>query len=1602
MKLPGGTSRLVPAALLSALLAGLPVTPSHAASSITLHERIDLDADRLAIERRDTGDLVFLKGSVPVPPAAATAEGARAAGRNAGAGEGEFLPEVAVTLRLPDGTTPGRITVTVIAADTLPAELRPAAALPAAPARAGYTGRLRGRTLGSVLVTPFSRDAATGRLLFFRRMEIAVELVADSAAEPRFTPARAEPWADATLGAAADRLTGNVRSPDRATRVPVRPLASGGQPFHPTFRPSLDGTPVEYLIITDTAQESVYQELADWKTRSGTPAVVRTVDWIRANYPQGVDLQETIRGFIRDAATRWGTLYVLLGGDAPVIPMRFARTTFFQGADIPTDLYYQCLDGTWNADGDAFFGEGSSGAGPGDQADLYADVYLGRLPTNNAAEAQVLVDKILAYARTPPRDGSLTRLLAMGEVLFPSAYTPGATIVLDGADLCESALSFLPPAWDPVRLYEHCPAPAFPSCILEEKGTVIDSINAGFGILHHVGHGYINTMSVGAGGLTLNNADAAGLTNAGSASVLYAINCTSSAIDFSCIAERFLLNPAGGAVASIGSTREDFPLTSWDYQNEFYRLLFQQGWTELGWALDGSRLPFIGTSGSDGPHRWMQMTPILLGDPAMRVWTAEPGDLAVSVPPAFPLGGGPVPVGVTSGGSPVPGALVCIDKAGDDYVTAWTDSSGLALVSFAPDTLGAYTVTVTALNHIPFIGSGSVTPASAPHLFVSGTLCDDDTTVAPGGNGDGRIDAGETVALRFTLRNRGGATGDSATATLSSGSPHLAILDAESRYPVLGPGGEEEPLDPIVIRIDRATPDRTEIHAHLSIDDGTAVFGEDIVLRVHAPILEWYRMTARDSTGTGNGNGILEPGEPFVLRPVLRNRGLGPSDGLIATLSSADPVFTITDSLIDFGTVAGEMALSGPPDGFEVAMSDTAGLAAGGHALRVTLTDTRSAGAPVGTFVITPPGAPAAPANLTATGRPGAVELRFDPSTHPRLRGYTILRSASPAGPFVRINPDVTERTAYYRDEGLTPFVFFHYRVTAQDSSGNESPPSAVAGASTSLPLRAGFPITTGASGNGSVTLANLDQDPQLEILGAGREIYAVNGDGSEVHDGDGNGATIGALTNSGGPSFWNAPAVGDADLDGFPDIAAVSWTGSLYLWSAEGVVKPGFPKNLNVQGLATPNPLGSVAMADVDGDGTLELFCSVGAVLFAFHPDGTELLDGDNNPATTGVFKVTSTPTSYGTPALRDLNGDGRPEIIAGMRDGRVHVFEATTSAVELPGFPVVTGGSITASPAVGDLDNDGSPDIVVGSSSGNMFALKADGTPVPGWPKSIALLQDLDSSPALGDLTGDGIPDVVCGASNGRVHAWRNDGTILPGFPVLILDSQGAAVPLRSSPCLVDIDGDGTPEILIGDQIGRLHGIRADGAPLPGFPVRADNAIEGAPAAWDLDGDGLTEIVAQAFDQKIYAWDTPWTFGAAASPWPMFHHDARHTGDLGGPSPTSGAGGEESSPAQRPVERLTGSPNPFRDRTRIHFTVAGSRAETAGAATRPVTVDIFATTGRRVRALLSGPLPSGAYSVTWDGRDDGGRTLPSGVYHCRVLCGGELQRGKLILDRR
>jgi len=1474
---------------------------------------------------------------------------------------------VAENVKMPSSRIPQPNSDAVVRSAPDPAYFATDRVQPEVPVELGFQGYARGHHEAWLRVSPVRWTPNTGHLERVTRLVVRLTLENDATPEVVKRERVVQEWEDAVPG-------GTDLSSLKVATTSIAPIKGRARPYQATQIPSLLGSPVEYVIVTNQAMSAQYQRLADWKTQSGIPAAVRTVEFIRQQYPGAADDAERIRDFIRDAYSRWGTKWVLLGGDTDVIPTRYGYTTFYGGNYIATDLYYSCLDGNWNADGDSIYGEGYFSADqPGDNCDLLPDVYVGRAPTITPLQAQQFVDRVFQYSRTPVADYENT-VMFMAEVLFPQDFHLGDYITLDGAELVEDVLPVLDrhPEIHYVRMYENYTDTSYvPGALPEHKSTVLDSLDRGYGLVVHVGHGYRNVMSVGDG--TLDNGDAGGVTNGNRLFNLYAIDCTSNAIDFPSIGEAFMQAPGGGAVSNVGSTNFDFPTAGRVYQDTWFQLMYDDSVTSIGEAQARQKLDYIPYSVYDGVNRWTQFTLLLLGDPEMHMWTNKPRNLVVSHNPTMALSDSVFAVHVLAGGVPLYGSRVTLYKAGEDFETALTDGAGNVTLPFRPDSLGPMTVTVTAFNARPYQTNVNVVATSLPLVADPGFTIDDDNVGGTSGNGNGLLDGGETVDLRIPLRNNGGSLAPSVTANLTTTDPMVTILAPSLNYGSIPPGSQVTPSTGFRLSTPYSIPDQREIPFKLTLMDGAGHSRiENIQVTVHGPDIQHFRHTVQDVGG--NSNGIPDPGETVSYFLVLRNTGTGIAPGVTVKLRNYDGLAPVLDSTATFGDIAPGAEASGDAIVFhpnsasaklELRISDSYGLLST-QALDI--------------------GMPGAPAQVASLGSATSIKLQWQLSSSPDLLGYNIYRSTTSGGPFVRVNPVPTDRTAYYSDEGLTPLTKYFYRVASVDSSGNESGQSSTTTASTNPPTHTVFPIPLGQTTPSSVAIEHIYSGYPQDIVAGADVLYEWHPDGTSQVDADGQGTTAGDFTTL-GKYYAAGPSVGDLDGDGVPEIIAPTWNDSnLFVFTRQGALRPGFPVHLR-------DPIwSSVALADLNNDGHKELiFGSNGNNLYVFKDNGTEWMDGDSNPATTGVFKVLGQPYNYGTPAVADINNDGYPEIIYGSTDGKVYVWDRFGN--NLPGFPVTLNGGITASIAVGPLDGPGdtSLEIMALTASQNLYVLEPNGSIRSGFPRFVRSNGSSKSpSPALADMNGDGFLDIVIASTDGGIYVFdRNGNYVLPWSNVRYSTLTAGAS--ESSPVVADINGDGLPDILMGSEDQTLAALGNDGQMLPGFPIVLGGEIRGTPAVCDCDGDGKTEIVLAGWDKLLHVWDYDFPFSPGhIPPWPQFHHDAMRTGLATTPI-LVGVGDNSAAPTT--IEFALPAPNPARTGTHFSYAIPKDRAG------QSLELSIFDLSGRRIRSLASGPATAGRYSVSWDLRTESGAAARTGVYFVHFRIGAEDRSHKLVI---
>jgi hypothetical protein len=727
-------------------------------------------------------------------------------------------------------------------------------------------GYLGGYRIASVAVYPLQYAPVSGRLILASSVSVALELApAANRAHPRgrMTAGSEELYKELVEGLVENpwEVAGKLSGVDVVDEL-------GEEGFSPRYTPSLEGSPVEYVIITSEAFEPYFQPLANWKIRKGVPTVIRTVSWIEANYPGGTDLSERVRFFIQDAYESWGTTFVLLGGDTGVVPARFVWSAYYGGWNVTSDLYYSDLDDNWNLDGDSKFGEGYAGVtSPGDSIDMYPEVFVGRAPAANAIEVETFVNKTLAYVKAAD-DLFAARNLYLAEVLFPYDWDQGDLISTDGAEhVVEPVLPLLPPDVHPALVYQNYEP--FPESFELTAQAALDSLNVGYNITSHVGHGNKDILRCSKNDyITVQDVDA--LTNGiDKSGLLWMLNCTSTAIEYDCIAEHFMNNPNGGSAFVFGPTRFCFPTTAKDYYYTWFEL-FYGGVERVGVVSAMCKIPYVPESGYDNTDRWTQMSYLLLGDPEARLWTKRPVALSAIHDSSVPLG--PVDLTVTVvDPAAVDSAFICVVKGGEIYTTGYTNASGQAVLSFTPKTTGTMTITVTAKNHYPYEDTIGVTSSTNAHLTLRSTTVDDDAVGGSDGNANGRVEAGETVELSITVGNGGLTDATDVTATLSTTDPYVALVDDTESLGTVGASSQVAYPAAFLVAIADSCPNDHDVEFMLLFDEpARGNWTDTYTLRVLRPILTQLHNNYDDG-----GDGIPDVGETVTLTIDILNEGNG-------------------------------------------------------------------------------------------------------------------------------------------------------------------------------------------------------------------------------------------------------------------------------------------------------------------------------------------------------------------------------------------------------------------------------------------------------------------------------------------------------------------------------------------------------------------------------------------------------------------------------------------------------------------------------------------------------------------------------------------------------
>ncbi|MFO7650397.1 MAG: C25 family cysteine peptidase [bacterium] len=668
----------------------------------------------------------------------------------------------------------------------------------------------------------------------------------------------------------------------------VRTRAAALRYDSPTFIDRLDGIvinrdafrvddppalPLGYLVIVPDEWLANIQPLAQWRRQKGWNVSVRTLTQV------GGGQSAQVRAFIQDAYDNWPVppSYVLLVGDVD-------RIGYFTGGGTgtpPTDLNYSMVSGS----------------------DYLPDIDLARASVTSAAQLDSLVQKILTYERN---EWSVGRSW-LQKAYFIASSDGGNHQVAEGTH--RYVMAKLRPygvTCDSIWLYYSSGTP------------IVDALNTGRAWVTYSGHGSENSWA----DPNFTSANVRALTNVEMVPYVQTYACVSGNFASSsypeCFSETWIRSGKRGAIAHIASSVNSYWTEDDTLERRVFDWMYDSSVTYIMAAYNKAKVHYFAQMGASGmTRRYLEMYNCI-GDGAIDVYWLEPAAIAVQHPPVIPVGAFSVPVGVTAGGSPVEGALVCLTARGDTtiHAAAYTDAAGnatLPITTLAPDSI---VVTVTGHNLATYEGVTMALPSSGPYVIYLRSVVNDSV----GGNNDGIVNPGEAIVLPTWVKNWGNAQAQDVRGWLRTTDPWATVTDSAKTFGNVGAGDSAYTgASGFGFTVAPACTNRHALRFTLVVKDSRdTTWTAPVTLVVGAPELTYSAYQPDDPPPGGNGNGMVDPGEDCDIIVTLRNVGLGNAYGVTAVLRSGDARLTVLDSTGGFGSIPRDTTGNNNADRFRI------------------------------------------------------------------------------------------------------------------------------------------------------------------------------------------------------------------------------------------------------------------------------------------------------------------------------------------------------------------------------------------------------------------------------------------------------------------------------------------------------------------------------------------------------------------------------------------------------------------------------------------------------------------------------------------------------------
>ena len=603
---------------------------------------------------------------------------------------------------------------------------------------------------------------------------------------------------------------------------------------------------------------------------------------------EGRDHQEQIRNYIIQEYEENGIQMVSLGGDVSIVPYRSLWCFAQEGYEdqLPSDMYYACLDGTLNDDGDDRWGEVG-------EDDLLPEIGIGRLPFNNETQFETVMHKTFSYLQTPVL-GEFTSPVLGAEHLGDGYYGDVDMERLIGEVNDYDYTTYGYPEDYSFKRYYATPRHDFKGS--EFRNVII----TGGQYVHHVGHANADYVA-GWTGSSLSNDYFSGNDGIRHNYMLFhSHGCICGDFPGACVLEK-IITIQTGFVVTTGNSRYGWYVPWGDgmaahIHREFVDAYCHDRIPSVGMALREAKIataPWVTVNGEEGCLRWNIYCLNVLGDAGLYPWFEEPFTPNVVYEQGLKTGATSTTVNVNQYGTPLSNFCVSLFDGETLLGRGITDENGDAELEFeAPlDVIGEMRLTVTGQSAWP--QNFEVTGFDGSEAFVYGDIIHFEGEPLYGS---------QFLWANGNLYNKGDIAAHEVHAAITCENEYIYCHDSNFTIDEMEPNSTLSDHHLGAIDIADNIPDQTLFTLDFTTYVGDVTHTTQKSFLALAPNLQFTEIEVDDSEG--DGNGFIDPGERVIVHINGKNMGHALAPDAYLTVTCLEEGLVLDNNTIEIGDVA--------------------------------------------------------------------------------------------------------------------------------------------------------------------------------------------------------------------------------------------------------------------------------------------------------------------------------------------------------------------------------------------------------------------------------------------------------------------------------------------------------------------------------------------------------------------------------------------------------------------------------------------------------------------------------------------------------------------------